>query len=474
MTEPRDLSEGEYMQERKLLIVDDDSQLRTALFRLLTRNNYQIVTAQTKAEAISFTQNQNNFHLALIDLQLPDGNGLELIQTIKASNPQCQFIVLTGFATIESAIEATKMGAFHFLTKPFEIEELLGLVDKVFDVQRLEAENKDLKTQLKQKYRFDNIVGDSEPILKVLEMIEKVATSDSTILVKGESGTGKELVARAIHYNSDRSNKRLIPVNCGAIPAELLESELFGHVKGAFTGAIANRVGRFELAHEGTIFLDEIGEMSPTLQVKLLRVLQEKQFEPVGSAKTIEVDVRIIAATNIDLERAVEDGRFREDLYYRLNVIPINIPPLRERRPDILLLLQHFIQTFNASKGKNIQGISPEAMDILNNYTWPGNVRELENLVERLAILKGSGIVHPHDLPEKYQSKRATLNTTETELPENGLDFNSVVDAFENSLILKALEKTNWNRNQAANLLKLNRTTLVEKIKKKGLTPLEN
>ncbi len=474
MKELKDLSEGELMQERKLLIVDDDSHLRTALFRLLTRKDYQVVTAQSKAEALAFTQSQQNFHLALVDLQLPDGNGLELLNSIKISNPHCQFIVLTGFATIETAIEATKMGAFHFLTKPFEVEELVGLVDKAFDVQRLVEENKNLKSQLKQKYKFDNIVGSSEPILEVLEMIEKVSTSDSTVLVKGESGTGKELVAKAIHYNSNRASKRLIPVNCGAIPAELLESELFGHIKGAFTGAIANRVGRFELAHEGTIFLDEIGEMSPTLQVKLLRVLQERQFEPVGSTKTVEIDVRIIAATNIDLEKAVEEGKFREDLFYRLNVIPIQIPSLRERRSDIPLLFHHFIQIFNSTKGKSIQGVSPDAMDILSHYPWPGNVRELENLVERISILKGSGMIYPSDLPEKYQSKRVIAATEQLDLPESGVDFNSAVDAFENSLILKALEKTNWNRNQAANLLKLNRTTLVEKIKKKGLAPLEN
>lgn len=456
-------------QSRKILIIDDDSSLRTALFRLLTRKSYQVITAQTKAEAIQFANGNQNFDLALVDLQLPDGNGLELLAHIKKTNPQCQFIVLTGFATIESAIEATKQGAFHFLTKPFNIEELVGLVDKAFEHHQLAQENKILKSQLKQKYQFDNIVGSSDAITNVLEMIEKVSTSDSTILVKGESGTGKELVAKAVHYNSNRANKRLIPVNCGAIPAELLESELFGHVKGAFTGAIANRIGRFELAHEGTIFLDEIGEMSPTLQVKLLRVIQERQFEPVGSAKTVEVDVRIIAATNIDLEKAVEEGRFREDLFYRLNVIPIQIPPLRERHGDIALLLHHFIQHFNQAKGKNITGIIPEAMDLLYSYNWPGNVRELENLVERIAILKGQGMIAPHDLPEKYQQRRYVQNSQDLEIPDTGIDFNSAVDAYENALIIRALERTNWNRNQAAQLLKLNRTTLVEKIKKKGL-----
>lgn len=456
-------------KNRRILVIDDDSSLRTALFRLLTRKNYQVITAQSKEEAIQFTSSNQKFDLALVDLQLPDGNGLELLSHIKKANPRCEFIVLTGFATIESAVEATKQGAFHFLTKPFNIEELVGLVDRAFEHQTLEEENKILKSQLKQKYKFDNIIGSSEGILKVMELIEKVSTSDSTVLVKGESGTGKELVAKAVHYNSNRASKRLIPVNCGAIPADLLESELFGHIKGAFTGAIANRAGRFELAHEGTIFLDEIGEMSPTLQVKLLRVIQERQFEPVGSTKTIEVDVRIIAATNIDLEKAVEDGRFREDLYYRLNVIPINIPPLRERPGDAALLLHHFIQHFNATKGKSLTGISPEAMELVHAYAWPGNVRELENLVERIAILKGSGIIQPHDLPDKYRAQKYVQNSKDMDIPDTGIDFNSAVDAYENSLIIKALERTNWNRNQAAQLLKLNRTTLVEKIKKKGL-----
>ncbi len=459
------------MQESKILIVDDDSSLRSALFRLLTKKNYQVITAQTKAEAIRFASIPQNFQLALVDLQLPDGNGLELIDMIRQTNPKCQFIVLTGFGTIEAAIEATKKGAFHFVTKPFNIEELMILVDKALEIKKLEEENKQLKSELKQKYKFDNIIGGSDGIIKVMEMIEKVSSSDSTILIHGESGTGKELVAKAIHYNSPRANKRLIPVNCGAIPADLLESELFGHVKGAFTGAIAARTGRFELAHEGTIFLDEISEMSPTLQVKLLRVIQERQFEPVGSTKTIEVDVRIIAATNVELEKAVAEGRFREDLYYRLNVIPMNIPPLRERHGDIPLLLHHFMIHFNKTKSKNISGIAPEAMELLNSYNWPGNVRELENLVERITILKGEGLIQPSDLPEKYQKKSLTQISSDMALTDQGVDFNSAVDAFENALIMKALEKTSWNRNQAAQLLRLNRTTLVEKIKKKGLAP---
>ncbi len=457
------------MQERRLLIVEDDSSLRTALFRLLTKKSYQVVTAQTKNEALQLCSGQQKIDLVLVDLQLPDGSGLDLIQEIKRIQSETQFIVLTGFGTIETAVHATRLGAFHFLTKPFNIEELASLIDKAINHTQLIAENKNLKSQLQGKYKFDNIVGSSEKMLDVLKMIEKVADSDSTVLIKGESGTGKELVAKAIHYNSMRAAKRLIPVNCGAIPSELLESELFGHVKGAFTGAISNRIGRFELADGGTLFLDEIGEMSPTLQVKLLRAIQERQFEPVGGTKTIEVNVRIVAATNIDLEKAVRDGRFREDLYYRLNVIPIHIPSLKERREDIPVLLHHFMTIFNKTKDKNISGVAPEAADLLFHYAWPGNVRELENLVERIAILKGTGMIQVSDLPDKYKDRQHIETSGELAIPDTGIDFNSAVDAYENALILKALERTNWNRNQAAQLLKLNRTTLVEKIKKKGL-----
>ena len=303
-------------------------------------------------------------------------------------------------------------------------------------------------------------------------MVEKVADTDSTILVTGESGTGKELIAKAIHYNSNRNGKAFIPINCGAIPSELLESELFGHVKGAFTSAISNRQGRFELANKGTLFLDEIGDLSPNLQVKLLRVLQEKRFEPVGSAKTLESDVRIIAATNIDLNKAVKEGKFREDLFYRLNVIPINIPALRERKEDIPLLLQHFIDQYNNSKNIQISGVHPTALDRLINYSWPGNIRELENFVERVSILKREGQIELADLPIHFDNNLAGgRQRLPTDIPENGIDFNNAIASYENQLILNALNKTGWNRNQAALLLRLNRTTLVEKIKKKGLKP---
>ncbi len=318
------------------------------------------------------------------------------------------------------------------------------------------------------------IVGNSIKLKAVLDIINKVADSDSTVLITGESGTGKELVAKAIHFHSSRCSHPFIPINCGAIPAELLESELFGHVKGAFTGAISQRIGRFELADGGTLFLDEIGDMSPHLQVKLLRVLQEKCFEPLGSTKTITTQVRVVAATNADLEKAVALGKFREDLYYRLNVIPLFVPPLRERQEDIPILFQHFTHQFNKGRTRKLTGISTDAMNFLLNYNWPGNIRELENLVERLSILKGEGVIEVEDLPPKYRSMDPPIPsslTTSFDFPVNGMDFNSAVDHFENSLILQALEKTGWNRNQAAILLRLNRTTLVEKIKKKGLVP---
>jgi transcriptional regulator with PAS, ATPase and Fis domain len=305
----------------------------------------------------------------------------------------------------------------------------------------------------------------------VFDLIERVADSDSTILITGESGTGKELVARAIHFNSKRAEKLMVPVNCGAIPENLLESELFGHVKGAFTGALTSRAGRFEIANGGTIFLDEIGDMSPSLQVKLLRVLQERKFEPVGSTKTVEVDVRVIAATHKDLDSAVAQKTFREDLYYRLNVIPLRIPPLRERQSDIPLLIHHFLKHFNESKRREVTGMAPDALELLNTYPWPGNVRELENLIERLVIIKGHGVIEVRDLPERYLQRDIPLNAEKIVVPSKGLDFNTAVDGFENALIMQALERTGWNRNKAASLLNLNRTTLVEKIKKKGLTP---
>jgi DNA-binding NtrC family response regulator len=462
------------MQGQRILIVDDEASLRTALFRALDRKGYQVITSSTAKEAETVAQMDKPIDLAIVDLRLPDGDGIELMSKLRAIHANVQVIILTGHASIETAVEATRKGAFHFVTKPCNLDEIMSLVERALSHSQLKNENLHLRNALHTKYQFDNIIGQSEAIQQVLGMIERVAQSDSTVLIMGESGTGKELVAKALHFNSTRSQEAFIPINCGAIPAELLESELFGHVKGAFTGAIANRTGRFELAEDGTLFLDEIGDMNPNLQVKLLRVLQERCFEPVGGTKTINANVRVIAATNADLELAVEAGEFREDLFYRLNVIPIRIPPLRERKGDIPLLLHHFMQSFNRVRGRNLTGVTPEAMQLLTQYAWPGNIRELENLVERLSILKGSGVIDVMDLPEKYRrTATASADPSRVDIPENGVDFNTAVDSYENALIMRALEKTGWNRNQAALLLKLNRTTLVEKIKKKGLRPPE-
>ncbi|MFA5812624.1 MAG: sigma-54 dependent transcriptional regulator, partial [bacterium] len=380
--------------------------------------------------------------------------------------------VLTGFGTITSAVEAMKAGAYHYLTKPFELDDIAALISTALEHRQLKEENRLLRRELQEKYRFENMVGTSDEMAAVYDLIEKVAETDSTILITGESGTGKELVARAIHYNSPRRDKPLVVVNCAAIPEELLESELFGHVKGAFTGAVSTHAGRFDAADKGSIFLDEIGDMSMKLQVKVLRVLQEQRFDPVGSTSTHEVDVRIIAATNQDLDRAVRERRFREDLYYRLNVIPIHIPPLRERASDVAMLVHHFLDKF--CEGKQQKEITQAALDHLLAYAWPGNVRELENLIERMVVLKKDDLIDVGDLPPKIAGKALPVAAAQAEsgqldIPETGISFKKAVEDFEARLIIGALKKTGGNKNKAASLLHLNRTTLVEKIKKKRL-----
>ena len=458
---------------QNILIVDDEQTLRSALFRVFSRRNYNVNTTCNIRESESFINSNSELQLAIIDVKLPDGNGLELIAKLRKKYFNIPVIVLTGLSGVDIAVKAIKMGAFHFITKPFNVEELISITNKALSHKKLVVENSKLKSQLKDRYRFSHIIGKSEPIQRVLAMIEKVADTNSTVLISGESGTGKELIAKAIHYNSSRSTKAFVPINCAAIPSELLESELFGHVKGAFTGAIGRRQGRFDMANRGTLFLDEIGDLSPGLQVKLLRVLQERRFEPVGSGTTVESDVRILAATNIDLNRAVREGKFREDLFYRLNVIPIKVPSLRERPMDIPLLLDYFIKRFNQNSGIGISGIEPRALNRLMIYSWPGNIRELENLIERISILRKQGTIQLDDIPLDFENNQSWRYGAQfsTEVPEDGIDFNVVVAAYENQLIVNALNKTGGNRNRAARLLGLNRTTLVEKIKKKGLKP---
>ena len=467
---PCSRGEGSLLRKFNVLVVDDEELYRRALERILTRVGHNVISARGASEALQVIADQP-VDLVLSDIQMPGINGLELVRQIHDIAPDLPCIVITGYGSPEQSVEALRAGAFWYLEKPFDqghLDVVRRLVEQAIEVGRLKAENRLLQNQLRFRYRFENIVGNSPALRAVLDLVAKVAETDSTVLITGESGTGKELIARAIHYNSPRVEHMLVTVNCGAIPEELLESELFGHVRGAFTNAVSHREGRFSLADGGTIFLDEIGDMSPNLQVKLLRVLQDRTFEAVGSSKTVSVNVRVIAATNQDLEQAIANRRFREDLFYRLNVIPIEVPPLRKRPDDIPLLAQHFLDISNEERGKQVKSISHEAMELLCGYAWPGNVRELENLMERLVILCSAGEIRAEDLPDPFAGQEAPTVAV-PQLPPTGLSFRDVVDDFETDLILQALEQTHWNKNQAARLLGLNRTTLLEKIKKKGL-----
>lgn len=457
------------MENKKILIVEDDNATRDTMVDLLSEVGYEVESATNGEEAIAMVL-EYGFDMVITDLKMPKGDGIQVLEQIKKIDNRTIVIICTGYGTVDTAVKAMKLGAYEYITKPIKIEEIKLVVQRALDYQRLKTENVLLQKQLKTKYKFKNLIGDSEVMQRSFQFIEKIAATNSTVMICGESGTGKELVARAIHYNSDRKNEPMVPVNCGAIPEDLLESELFGYEKGAFTGALKTRIGRFELANGGTVFLDEIGDMSPALQVKILRVLQEHEFERLGGVKSIKVDIRVIAATHRDLEKAVKQGTFREDLYYRLNVIPFILPPLRERGSDIPLLANHFIGKFNIEKKQNINGISPEALKCLTRYHWPGNVRELENLMERLVILKGKGVIEQEDLPEKLLGAEWSNAVPSMDIPDSGISFNTAVSEFERELILRALKKTNWIKNRAAKLLQLKRTTLVEKIKKIQLT----
>lgn len=460
------------MSQVHVLVVDDDPALREILREALLRESYSVSTAEDGAGAIQAVK-ETVVHIVITDYQLPDFDGLEVVDRLSKLDAKIIPIVMTGFGTIETAVRAMKSGAFDFITKPFDLETVAAVVRKAAEFHRLRQENHLLRRAVRDQYRLEQLVGVSEPMQQVMEFVQKVADSDSTVMIQGESGTGKELVARMLHFNSLRRDRPLVPVNCGAIPENLLESELFGHEKGAFTGATHARMGRFELAHGGTIFLDEIGEMSLPLQVKLLRVLQEREFERVGGNRTIHVDVRIIAATNQDLETMVEEKRFRQDLFYRLNVIPIVIPPLRERRTDIPLLIDHFLNRFNQSKHTEIVGLDDEALRLLTEYDWPGNIRELENMMERLVVLKKQGILSSEDLPQKIgrRSMAPELKEQFIRLSEDGIHLSREVEQYEKHLIMEALRKANGVTSRAAQLLHLNRTTLVEKLKRKGVDP---
>lgn len=462
----------------KVAVIDDDPVVNDLLSEFLSSEGHEVVRANDGREAMEVLKREP-LDVVFLDLKLPVMDGLQILERSKETiNANTPVVIITAHGSIDTAVRAMQLGALDYITKPFRLEETSVVIKKAIEFKRLKEENVALRRQIKERYAKYGIIGTSLKMQEVFSLIDKIADTDSTVLITGESGTGKELVARTIHYNSSRGENNFVPINCGAIPKDLLESELFGHEKGAFTGAISTRIGRFELANGGTIFLDEVGELAPELQVKLLRVLQEKEFERVGGMKTIKVDVRIIAATNKDLEALVQSGQFREDLYYRLNVIPVHLPPLRERKDDIPLLIEHFIEKHAINKGRQRPQIPSEILNIFMKYHWPGNVRELENIIERLCILASGRKVELIDLPERFRQygESKTIESLpqmqvqeEIELTPKGINLQRLIDEIETKLIMQALEMTGGNKTKASKLLGLNRTTLIEKMRKKGL-----
>ncbi len=465
---------------KHLLLVEDETPLRQAIAEQLNDRGYRVRQAESGEAALACLA-EFAFDIIVTDLRLPGIDGSAVIEAAVARYPHIIAIVVTGFGTVKDAVEAIKRGARDFVSKPFQIDELLHVLESAIEQRQLKSENAYLRSQLEERYRFEGIVGKSRPMERLFQLLETVAPTNSTILVTGETGTGKEVVARAIHHNSSRRANRFVALNCSAIPETLLEAELFGHVRGAFTGAVGNRQGRLEQAHKGTLFLDEVGTMSVALQMKLLRVLQEREFERVGDSHTIKVDVRVIAATNSDLTKLVAEGQFREDLFYRLNVIPVQLPALRERKEDIPLLVQHFLAKFEAERdaapaGGNAKGavdrlprvtVSQEGMRRLMAYQWPGNVRQLENAIERaVAFTAGRSQIDVEDLPTEVQQAQETTAASSVTLPEEGMDLEAFVANIERELIQRSLERTGGNKGQAARLLNLKRTTLVEKLKR--------
>ena len=453
----------------RILLVDDEPGSRESLSLLLGHEGYLVDTASDGEKAIRLFS-KNKYDVIITDLFLPGASGIDILKHVKDHPLPCSVILITGNATAETAVEAMKEGAFDYIIKPVNFEKLKVLVEKAVEKNRLVAENIYLRQQLRGKYKFDNIIGNSPAIQPVFSRMEKILHTDSTVLILGESGTGKELVARAIHFNGSRKEKPFIAINCGAIPAELLESELFGHVRGSFTGAVADKPGKFELANHGTIFLDEIGTMPLHLQMKLLRVLQEQEVERVGSIRKTKLDVRVISATNSDLDERVRRAEFREDLFYRLNVIPIHLPPLRERHEDIALLARHFLRKICADMRHPICELTPDALIAMESYKWPGNVREMENVIERVVALTDGNVIDRQDLPPQIAG---TLNESgllpALHIPEEGLDLTETMAHLERHLIQQAMERSQSIKARAASLLNINRTTLVEKIKRYGM-----
>ena len=451
-----------------LLLVDDEAPFREVIAERLGDHRFEVVQAGTGEEALA-KLNEFAFDILVTDLNLPGVHGRQILNEAFGRYPEIIAIVITGFGTVREAVEVTRQGVEGFITKPFQFDELLHALNAALEKRRLKSENAYLRAQLQDRSRIDGMVGRTAVMLHLAELLRTVAATASTVLVTGETGTGKELVARAIHDASPRKSQRFVAINCSAIPETLLEAELFGHVRGAFTGAIANRPGRVEQANRGTLFLDEVGTMSPALQSKLLRVLQSREFERVGDSQTIKVDVRVIGATNSDLRRMVDEGTFREDLYYRLNVIPVRVPALRERRADIPLLAQHFLDRLarESTPPRGRVTVGQDAQQALMAFDWPGNVRQLENVMERtFALSPGKSQINLIDLPDELQHLRVPVEPEQYELPETGVDLERLVSEFEHMLIRRALERTSGNKRQAADLLQLKRTTLIEKLRR--------
>ncbi len=450
------------MSDARILIMDDEPKERGKIESFLRQKGYEVTALGTAADAIEALK-RDHFDVMLTDCTIPGVDALQTSGAAKKINPDLAVIIMTAFGTIETAVKAIKAGAYDYLAKPIDPDQLVVLIERVSERKNLIRENSELREQLRERYKFDEITGTSHAMEEVLNLAGRVAGSSATVLLLGESGTGKELIARAIHYHSPRGDMPFIKVNCAALPETLLESELFGHEKGAFTGAAARRIGRFESADRGTLFLDEIGDIPPAVQVKLLRVLQEREFERLGGNQTIKVDVRVIAATNRDLEKAMREGTFREDLYYRLNVVTVSIPPLRERKEDIPALMEHFIAKYSAANRKKISGLTAEARELLMRYAFPGNVRELENIMERAVVLSKGGNISTADLPLHL---RSTENDEKLCVKKKGSSLNETLDTVERGLIIEALKETGGVQTRAAEKLGVSERVLRYKLGK--------